>query len=280
MATEPTEPTRPDAAAEQGMTWVMWWWLIAFLAAVVFGVVAFGNLAVDLLPDISYPSISVRTELTGAAPIEIESLVTKPIEDAVGSLVVEVATVAGDRPVLMVVFDGLSLPVAGHLHTDLEHHGWAEVLPQTRASWPVVVAALPTVTEVSRASLLAGRRTSGGQQVERDGFRTHPALRALGGPDPVLYHKADLTGPGGNALPEAVRATVASPATRFVAPANFLSKIRLGVRAIERQTDALTPYVTSVNDGLGAIRDGLKTVEANLTGLVASVSRQAARGRP
>ena len=46
--------------------------------------VAFGNLAVDLLPDISYPSISVRTELTGAAPIEIESLVTKPIEDAVG----------------------------------------------------------------------------------------------------------------------------------------------------------------------------------------------------
>ena len=54
------------------------------LAAVVFGVVAFGNLAVDLLPDISYPSISVRTELTGAAPIEIESLVTKPIEDAVG----------------------------------------------------------------------------------------------------------------------------------------------------------------------------------------------------
>ena len=54
------------------------------LASVVFGVVAFGNLAVDLLPDISYPSISVRTELTGAAPIEIESLVTKPIEDAVG----------------------------------------------------------------------------------------------------------------------------------------------------------------------------------------------------
>ena len=73
---------------------------------------------------------------------------------------------------------------------------------------------------------------------------------------------------------------IGGPATRFVAPANFLSKIRLGVRAIERQTDALTPYVTSVNDGLGAIRDGLKTVEANLTGLVASVSRQAARGRP
>ncbi|HVR29349.1 MAG TPA: efflux RND transporter permease subunit [Thermoanaerobaculia bacterium] len=54
------------------------------LAAVVFGVVAFDDLAVDLLPDISYPSLTVRTELEGAAPIEVESLITKPIEDAVG----------------------------------------------------------------------------------------------------------------------------------------------------------------------------------------------------
>lgn len=140
-----------------------------------------------------------------------------PIEDALGTLVVEAATFAGDRPVLVVVFDGLSLPVAGRLHADLGAHGWAGVAPAVRPEWPVVVAALPTVTDVSRASLLAGRRTSGGQQVERDGFRTHPALRALGGPEPVLYHKADLVGPGGNALPESVRATVASPATRFVA---------------------------------------------------------------
>lgn len=54
------------------------------LAAVVFGLVAFDDLAVDLLPDITYPSLTVRTEYEGAAPIEIESLVTKPIEDAVG----------------------------------------------------------------------------------------------------------------------------------------------------------------------------------------------------
>lgn len=54
------------------------------VAAVVFGSVAFRNLAVDLLPDISYPSLSVKTELEGAAPTEIESLITKPIENAVG----------------------------------------------------------------------------------------------------------------------------------------------------------------------------------------------------
>lgn len=54
------------------------------VAAVVFGWVAFGNLATDLLPDITYPSLTVRTEVAGAAPLEVETLVTRPLEDAVG----------------------------------------------------------------------------------------------------------------------------------------------------------------------------------------------------
>jgi len=54
------------------------------LAAVVFGSVAFRDLAVDLLPEIAYPSLTVRTELEGAAPAEIESLLTRPVENAVG----------------------------------------------------------------------------------------------------------------------------------------------------------------------------------------------------
>jgi len=54
------------------------------VAAVVFGVVAFNDLALDLLPDITYPSLSVRTEFEGAAPMEIESLITRPVENAVG----------------------------------------------------------------------------------------------------------------------------------------------------------------------------------------------------
>jgi HAE1 family hydrophobic/amphiphilic exporter-1 len=54
------------------------------VAAVVFGVVAFRNLAVNLLPDISYPSLTVRTTYEGTAPVEIEALLTRPIENAVG----------------------------------------------------------------------------------------------------------------------------------------------------------------------------------------------------
>ena len=58
--------------------------LVLFIAAVVFGVVAFRDLSVDLLPEITYPSLTVRTEFEGTAPSEVESLITKPIENAVG----------------------------------------------------------------------------------------------------------------------------------------------------------------------------------------------------
>jgi hypothetical protein len=71
--------------------------------------------------------------------------------------------------------------------------------------------------------------------------------------------------------------TIGGPATRFVAPANFLAKIRLGVRAIERQTDDLAPQVTRLNGGLSAIRDGLRAIDGNLAMLIASVSKQIRR---
>ncbi|MBT8084193.1 MAG: efflux RND transporter permease subunit [Woeseia sp.] len=54
------------------------------VAIVLFGMVSLSRLNVNLLPDISYPTITVRSELTGAAPAEIENLLTKPIEEAAG----------------------------------------------------------------------------------------------------------------------------------------------------------------------------------------------------
>jgi len=54
---------------------------ISFL---LFGLIALGNLKVNLLPDLSYPTLTVRTEYTGAAPAEIETLITEPVEEAVG----------------------------------------------------------------------------------------------------------------------------------------------------------------------------------------------------
>ena len=71
--------------------------------------------------------------------------------------------------------------------------------------------------------------------------------------------------------------TICGPATRFVAPANYLAKIRLGVRAIERQTDALAPQVGRLNERLGAILGGLKVIDGSLASLIGSVSRQERR---
>ena len=54
------------------------------VAILLFGVVSLTRLNVNLLPDLSYPTLTIRTNLAGAAPIEIENLITKPIEEAVG----------------------------------------------------------------------------------------------------------------------------------------------------------------------------------------------------
>jgi multidrug efflux pump subunit AcrB len=54
------------------------------IAVLLFGWVSLQRLEVTLLPNLSYPTLTVRTELPGAAPTEIETLLSKPIEEAVG----------------------------------------------------------------------------------------------------------------------------------------------------------------------------------------------------
>ena len=68
-----------EMATERRVTIIM-----MMTAIVLFGMVSLSRLKLNLLPDISYPTLTVRAELTGAAPIEIENLLTKPIEEAVG----------------------------------------------------------------------------------------------------------------------------------------------------------------------------------------------------
>lgn len=53
------------------------------LAVVLFGLVSLSRLPWNLLPDISYPSLTIRTEYPDAAPAEVENLVTEPVEEAV-----------------------------------------------------------------------------------------------------------------------------------------------------------------------------------------------------
>ncbi len=57
---------------------------MVFVAAVVFGFFSYGRLPVTLMPELSYPTLTVRTEYPGAAPEEVENDVSRPVEEALG----------------------------------------------------------------------------------------------------------------------------------------------------------------------------------------------------
>lgn len=59
--------------------------LMIFTAVAVFGQVSFLQLPVNLMPDMSYPTLTVRTEYPGAAPEEVEAQVSRPLEEAVST---------------------------------------------------------------------------------------------------------------------------------------------------------------------------------------------------
>lgn len=58
------------------------------------------------------------------------------------------------------------------------------------------------------------------------------------------------------------------------APTSFLARLRLGLRAIERETGHLEPQVTGLNQGLGQVADGLGEIDARLAGALDAVKRQ------
>jgi hypothetical protein len=120
---------------------------------------------------------------TGEAPL--------PVERILGSVV---ALVARQAPVLLAVLDGLSFSVWRALAETIKRLGWSELV-ETQRGLPLVAAAtLPSVTEVSRTSLLCGAVSLGNQQTERAGFTSNARLVAASraGKPPRLFHKADL----------------------------------------------------------------------------------------
>ena len=60
--------------------------LVLFLVLTLAGLVSFGRLGVDLNPNIDFPAVIVTVNQTGAGPEELETQVTKKVEDAVAGL--------------------------------------------------------------------------------------------------------------------------------------------------------------------------------------------------
>lgn len=79
--------------------------VMIFLGVMLFGVISLSKLPQELFPPITYPQLTVFTGYANAAPEEVETLLTKPVEEAVG-------TVSGLKAVRSISKEGTSLVIA------------------------------------------------------------------------------------------------------------------------------------------------------------------------
>ena len=113
---------------------VFTWVLVAL--PVVLGVVAYGNLGVDLFPNVDFPVCTVTTSLSGASVEEMETTVTKPIEDIIN-------TVSGIDELRSTTQEGVSVVTVQFLLNKNGDVGAQEV----RDKVSTILATLPQGTE-------------------------------------------------------------------------------------------------------------------------------------
>ena len=68
------------------------------LIVIILGSVSFRRLPIDLMPDITYPTLSITTEYENASPEEVEELISRLIEEAMSAVpgVEEVTSVSAE----------------------------------------------------------------------------------------------------------------------------------------------------------------------------------------
>src|ERR671926_281909 len=86
-ARQQAHPHAPGGLLPMGLTRVAIYRPVAivmmFAALAAMGVVAYTHLPVDRLPKISFPFVRISVSYPGAAPEDVETLITKPLEDAI-----------------------------------------------------------------------------------------------------------------------------------------------------------------------------------------------------
>jgi hydrophobic/amphiphilic exporter-1 (mainly G- bacteria), HAE1 family len=60
--------------------------VMAALIIIIIGLISLWRLSIDLMPDITYPTLSISTVYSNASPEEIEELITRPLEEAVSAV--------------------------------------------------------------------------------------------------------------------------------------------------------------------------------------------------
>jgi hypothetical protein len=137
-----------------------------------------------------------------------------PVEQVLERMVAPIAAV---KPVLVVVIDGMSVAVFRELMADVLGHDWA-LLAEEGVGLRPALATVPSVTEVSRTSLLTGKLSQGHSPDEKAGFAEHPALlkTCRSGFPPVLFHKASLQETDDSSLASDIRKEIGSAHRKIV----------------------------------------------------------------
>ncbi|MCE3019157.1 MAG: BREX-2 system phosphatase PglZ [Pirellula sp.] len=137
-----------------------------------------------------------------------------PVEQVLERMV---APIAAAKPVLVVVIDGMSVAVFRELMADVLGHDWV-LLAEEGVGLRPALATVPSVTEVSRTSLMTGKLAQGHAPNEKVGFAEHPALlkTCRSGFPPVLFHKASLQETDDSSLAADIRKEIGSAHRKIV----------------------------------------------------------------
>jgi len=82
------------------------------LSLVVVGSASYFKLGVDRFPSVDLPTVSVRTNLPGASPQEVESLVTQQIEEVVNTVdgIDELRSISGQGTSVSIEIPEMMMP--------------------------------------------------------------------------------------------------------------------------------------------------------------------------
>ncbi len=140
-----------------------------------------------------------------------------PIEDALSEIAVSFLKDGDRRRLLILLMDGMSWASAAELILDVSAVGYSPLRWQPSKAQPgsvlPMIAALPTMTEVSRAALFAGKLVQPGEALstlrDPERLRDHKGFVKAFGEGPTLLLRTDAESQTGH-LTEAARKLVAS----------------------------------------------------------------------
>ena len=157
--------------------------LVAVILVLVLGGVSVTRMTPDLLPEMSFPYIVLVTSYVGASPEEVETIVTKPLEQSLAALddLKEVASVSSEN--VSVVY----LTFEDTVNTDRAMLDIQQVVTRLRGDWPEGVDN-PTALELSTdliPTVVAAVHYKDMDPIELSGFAGDTLLPALEGTNGV-----------------------------------------------------------------------------------------------